>query len=446
VAVAVVVCAAAGAAFAQARPAKFTASATVLVSQAIGNPFTPTSNTDTLEMLQTEAAAVTSDSVLEAAADELSISGLDASRLRSRTVVTVPANTQLLRITYASNSPALAPQIVDSIAQNYLDQRTVAVEQAKDRTETLIGRQIASKREAIHDLKGDDTETGTTVKSLRSDILELQTQLAVTLAYDDYPGRFVSHSNAAQGSQQKHTITFGLAGAILGFAIGVTLALWRERRLDRIRSAADLEDYDFDAPITAIDGDLDDDALRGIRIRLAPHIRDHAILSLVGMEPAQSLDAGVTLGRSLSRGGTSVVLIDGTGSAPGHRDPLGHENDRGLAEALTGDVAKLTAVRVGKNFGYVPAGQNAAAAAEHLVDDHARTVLHYIAERYDLTLVAAMPFNTAEGEVLARLTEGVLLIVQLDRTKHYDLGVALKIVGSQKHRLLGVFVLPARKK
>jgi Mrp family chromosome partitioning ATPase len=199
-------------------------------------------------------------------------------------------------------------------------------------------------------------------------------------------------------------------------------------------------------PQHASDGDLDDDALRSIRIRLAPHIRDHAILSLVGMAPGQSLDAGVTLGRSLSRGGTSVVLIDGTGSNRSHHDPLGQEKERGLAEALSGDVAKPTAVRIDKNFGYVPAGQNAAAAAEHLVDDRARTVLHSVAERYDLTLVAAMPLDSAEGEVLARLTEGVLLIVQLDTTRHYDLGVALKIVGSQKHRLLGVFVLPARKK
>jgi succinoglycan biosynthesis transport protein ExoP len=435
-----------GAAFALARPAKFTASATVLVSQAIGNPFTPISNTDTLEMLQTEAAAVTSDTVLENAAAELNIPGLDAAKLRARTIVTVPPNTQMLRITYGADGPANAPEIVDTIAQNYLDQRSEDVQRAKDRTAGLVDRQIDEKRQAIQNLKDPNAEEGTTVKSLRSDILELQTQLAVTLASDDYPGRFVSHAGPPQGSQKKHFVTFGMAGAILGLFLGVSLAVWRERRLDRIRSAADLEDYDFDAPITAIDGDLDDDALRGIRIRLAPHIRDHAILSLIGMQPAQSLEAGVMLGRSLSRGGTSVVLVDGTGSAAGHNDPLGHQKERGLAEALTSDSAKPSAVRVGKNFGYVPSGQNAAAAAEHLVDDRARTVLHDIAERYDLTLVAGMPLNSPEGEVIAQLTEGVVLIVQLNRTKHYDLGVALKIVGSQKHRLLGVLVLPARIK
>jgi capsular polysaccharide biosynthesis protein len=445
---AVLVCGVLGAAFANARPAKFSASSTVLVTQIIGNPFTPTSNTDTLEMLQTEAAAVTSDSVLGTVSKQFAdrAEGLTAERLRARTVVTVPANTQTLRITYASNSSALAPDIVNAIASAYLHQRETSADAAKERTGNLIQSQLDELKTQIHDAKQDVGSQSATVKGLVSNLLELRAQLATTQAANTDPGHPLVTPDAAQGSQSKHVITFGIAGAILGLAIGMTIALWRERRLDRIRSAADLEDYDFDAPITAIDGDLDDDALRGIRIRLAPHIRDHAILSLVGMKPAQSLDAGVTLGRSLSRGGTSVVLVDGTGSDRAHRDPLGHGKERGLAEALMGDAAKPTAVRVGKNFGYVPAGQNAAAAAEHLVDDRARTVLHNVAEHYDLTLVAGMPLDRAEGEVLARLTEGVLLIVQLNATRHYDLGVALKIVGSQKHRLLGVFVLPATKK
>ena len=110
-----------------------------------------------------------------------------------------------------------------------------------------------------------------------------------------------------------------------------------------------------------------------------------------------------------------------------------------------GETAKPTAIRIGKNFGYLPAGQNASAASEHLVEDRARTVVHTIAERYDLTLVATMPLDNVEGESLARLTEGVLLLVELDRTSHYDLGVAMRTINSQGHKLLGVFVLPARK-
>jgi Mrp family chromosome partitioning ATPase len=140
-----------------------------------------------------------------------------------------------------------------------------------------------------------------------------------------------------------------------------------------------------------------------------------------------------------------VVLIDGTGTERHHRDILDKGSEPGLAEALSGETAKPTAIRIGKNFGYLPAGQNPGQASEHLVEDRARTVVHTIAERYDLTLVATMPLDNVEGEALARLTEGILLLVELDRTSHYDLGVALRTLNSQGHKLLGVFVLPARK-
>jgi Mrp family chromosome partitioning ATPase len=153
----------------------------------------------------------------------------------------------------------------------------------------------------------------------------------------------------------------------------------------------------------------------------------------------------VLLANSLSGGGTSVLLIDGTGTEHGHRDVLEKAGEAGFAEALTGDVPRPTAIHISKNFGYLPAGRNASAASEHLVEDRARTVVHGIAERYDLTLVATMPLDNVEGEALARLTEGVLLLVEVDRTSHYDLGVALRTITSQGHKLLGVFVLPARK-
>jgi Mrp family chromosome partitioning ATPase len=228
---------------------------------------------------------------------------------------------------------------------------------------------------------------------------------------------------------------------------GVGFGLWRERRRDRVRAASDLDDYQFDAPVTAIHGrQLDDDALRHLRMRLAPQIREHGIVSIVSTTRGQALTTGVLLANSLSGGGTSVVLIDGTGTERGHRDILEKGSEPGLAEALSGETAKPTAVRISKNFGYLPAGQNPAQASEHLVEDRARTVVHTIAERYDLTLVSTMPLDNVEGEALARLTEGVLLLVELNRTSHYDLGVAMRTINSQGHKLLGVFVLPARKK
>ena len=150
--------------------------------------------------------------------------------------------------------------------------------------------------------------------------------------------------------------------------------------------------------------------------------------------------------QSLASGGTSVVLIDATGSESGHKDPLDFADREGLAEALMGVSAKVpTAYQVEKNFNYLPAGQDPTQASERLVTDRARTVIHGVAERFDLTMVAAMPLDQIEGESVSRLTSGVLLLVEIGRSTHFNLGAALTTIQSQNRRLLGVFVLPRNK-
>jgi hypothetical protein len=280
--------------------------------------------------------------------------------------------------------------------------------------------------------------------SILSQIISLRARQAENDTQPTYPGRVLSPPLLPSGGQQRHVVTFAIAGMIVMGLLGVGLGLWRERRRDRIRAASDLDDYAFDAPVTAIHGrQLDDEALRHLRMRLAPQIRDHGIVSIVGLSRGLAVTSGVMLANSLSRGRTRVLLIDGTGTEHGHRDVLNSGDRPGLAELLNGDAPEPAEVT--DNFAYLPAGRSPERAAEHLVEERARTLVHRIAEPYDLTLVATVPLDIVEGEALARLTEGVILLVELNRTSHYDLGMALRTITLQGHKLLAVFVLPAHK-
>jgi hypothetical protein len=441
----ILVCALIGAAagfyLAQLRPAKYTSSTTVLVDAIIGNPYTPDSNSDTLEMLQTEAVSVTSQDALTQVANELG-RDLTPAQLRNRTTVAVPANTQALKISYTDTDADDPQVIVDEIAQVYLDQRTELAERAiENRTRGLIeDRDNAEANLEVAEANENLAQIG----QIQNQLLTINSQLRVLQTQSTDPGRVLTPGFAPTGSQTRHTVTFAVALGILGAIGGFVLALFRERRRDLIRSADDLADYAFDAPVTAIHGrELDEDALRHLRMRLAPQIRDHGIISLVGLRPGSALSSGVLLARSLASGGTSVVLIDATGTEPGHKDPVEHEDTEGLAEALMGVSAKVpTAYQIEKNFNYLPAGENAFAASERLVTDRARTVIHGVAERYDLTMVASMPLDEIEGEAVARLTAGVLLLVEVGRSSHFQVGAALNTIQTQGRRLLGVFVLP----
>jgi polysaccharide biosynthesis transport protein len=430
--------------FAYARPPKYSASESLLLTQIVGNPYTPNSNSDTLEMLQTEAASVTSEDVLKLVVEDPGID-LTTSAIRNRTKVTVPPNTQALQITFTTSRRDLAPLVVSSMATHFLDYRKQLALDAIEARDQNIDEQISLANDELRDLRLADA--GSQARSfVRARIITLNQTKAENQTQDTAPGRPLAVPLLPKAAKTQHFITFGIVGMIVVGLFGVAFAVWRERRRDRVRAASDLDDYQFDAPVTAIHGrQLDDDALRHLRMRLAPQIREHGIVSIVSTTRGQALSTGVLLANSLSSGGTSVVLIDGTGTERNHRDVLEKGNEPGLAEALAGETAKPTAIRISKNFGYLPAGQNASAASEHLVDDRARTVIHTIAERYDLTLVATMPLDNVEGEALARLTEGVLLLVEVNRTSHYDLGVAIRTISSQGHKLLGVFVLPARK-
>jgi Mrp family chromosome partitioning ATPase len=420
--------AAAGVGASYAKPQKYTSSTTLLINPIVGNPYTPESNSDVLEMLQTEARGI----------------DVEPSRVRQQTRVSVPPNTQALQIAYTSSTRLLAPQIVEKIAEIYLADRE---DQAQEVVDTRVSRaetEIAQARDLQNEALDETPPNRGLAKTYEARIDDAQQSLASAKALATDPGRVLTPGFVPAGGDAKHIITFGIAGGIAGTLAGVAIALWRERRRDLVRTASALDDYAFDAPVTAIHGhELDEDAVRHLRMRLAPQIKEHGVISLVGLAPGHAFSTGVLLASSLATSGTSVVLIDGTGTEPGHRDLLGFEGKPGLSQALTSHSPNPpTAYKVSKNFGYLPAGEGAAEASEHLVEDRARTVVLGVAERYDLTLVACMPLDNAEGEAMANLTEGVLLLVELNRTSHYELGMAVKTLNKQGHRLLGVFVLP----
>jgi capsular polysaccharide biosynthesis protein/Mrp family chromosome partitioning ATPase len=426
---------------AHVKVAKYTSSTTLLVNPLVGNPYTPESNSDVLEMLQTEAVAVTSSDVVDTVLSSLNLD-ITPQLLRAQTGVAVPPNTQALQISYTSSNRLLAPEVADEVAAQYLAQRKSNADDVIAQRKQLAQDEVDQTQKLLDEANNNNQSA--LIQGYKSELLDARARLASVNALADDPGHALNPAVTPPNARLKHYAIFGIAGGIAAGLVGLAFALWRERRRDLIRSASDLDDYPFDAPVTAIHGaDLDEDALRHLRMRLAPQIRNHGIVALVGLAPGHALATGVLLGESLAKGNTSVVLIDGTGTEPGHRDILEFDGRPGLAQALTASSpTPPTAFKVRRNFGYLPAGPDPIAASERLVDDRAVTVVHGVAERYDLTLVACMPLDQAEGEAMARLTLGVILLVEVNRTKHFELGRALKAVNDQGQTLVGVFVLP----
>lgn len=442
VAVFVVLGLAAGVAVGVAKPTTYSSSTTLLVNQIPGNPYSPdsTSNADTLQMLQTEAVAVTAQSVLKKVSTSVATK-VTPEHLRQQTVVTVPPNTQALQITYASTDRALAPKIVDALATQFLAARQAqAVASVKAQLTNLVGQLKSARSGLIRAQKTHDPATS----AIRAAVIDLQGRIATLNSQDTRPGRVLTPGSAPTGSRTKHLVIFGIAGLVLGALAGLAAAVWRERQKDLVRTVDDLQDYELSAPVVRIPGSkLDDAAMRRLRMRLAPQVRGREIVALVGFSADQSLRFGVLLGRSLASGGKSVVLVDGTGTDPKHKDVLDTAGKPGLAEALIEDKVP-TPVVIQDDLDYVPSGASAAEASEHFVDERAAKIVQAIAANHDLTLIACLSPDNIEGEALARLSGSIILLVQLHKTSHFRLGSALKSFNAMGRPLGGVFILPRR--
>ena len=113
----------AGWAYAQSLPATWTSTARVLVNPAVGNPFAPTPTS----VRQEEPPAWRprprwpGRRVLRAVAQQST--DLTTGQLERRVQVSVPANTQVLEISYSASDPVVAQQVANAVANAYLDNR-----------------------------------------------------------------------------------------------------------------------------------------------------------------------------------------------------------------------------------------------------------------------------------------------------------------------------------
>lgn len=424
------------------RPATYSSVTTVFLNQTRGNPYTTDSNSDTLEMLQTEAVSVLSQTTATEVIDELSLE-VTPEQLRGNASIIVPANTQTLEIQYSSAERSQADDIVSVIAERYLAQREVLADGSVEREADALQEQIDLDRELLAGAL--EEEANSLAEGYRADILQLQAQLAATRALSTDPGRVLLPASSPEGSPRRQLALYAGGGLLAGALLGGGIALARERRRDLIRSSADLDDYDLGVPVTTVPTEqLDEESMREIRMRLAPRLYEHSIVGLIGATAGQALPAGALLAKSLARSGTTVALVDGTGTEPGHRDAFEFDDRPGLSEALhAGDDDATVVTQVSDRFVYLPAGRDAAEAADLLLDDRARRVVQGIAESNEVTLLACRSLDNPEGEALAGLADGLLVLVQVNKTPHFDLSATLKTVARQRRTLLGVLALPA---
>ena len=451
-----------------------TARATILVSPLDGNPFYPSGRGDDLINLETEAQLVSSDSVANAVAERIGDPG-SASDLLSGLDVSVPANTQILNISYTAGSDAVAVRRAQGFAESYLDFRKARSETVTQSQTERIQRQINAQNTALAALvskANKETDPGRKsllneqISGVTSQVGQLQAELAQLQTGSVDPGQVITPAAVVGHSTLTALLTYAVAGALAGLLLALGVVIIRARSENRIHHADDvapsglplLGSVSMDEVLDTNEGIvlLEDGeslqigpGLQALRVAVlaGDRRRPVRILYSAAAEPARFPRTALGLAYAAAASNLRTVLVDATGDGGEITKFLSLDTRRGFTDVLAEDLASEPAlVRLTDQLAVLPSGKPDPRADDLLTGPGVATVFDDLAKNFDIVVVASGPRRTPQSQALAMVTDVTVVEAVESQSRLGDL-VALADDPNAAPTVLGVvFVGRARSR
>lgn len=416
--------------------------------------------------------------------------GNDAHLVKKQSV-TGSADSDTIAITVQSASRVVAQNGARMYASVFVEQRQAAIAQQ-------YSVQIAQLRTSINGVNSDLTKLDKAIAAAQTPGSALLPNEPEQLKnYDAQRGALVSRSAAlssqvstlalASSSQQsdlsvvqtaslpKTPITplphrDAVLGGVIGLLLGLGLVGLRLRLRDKIVTSADLAaafpSLSFivatpprlsmlerrrrrrrAAPLDVVDGrDAVREAYGVLRASVLyddPKPYGCSLLVTSAHEGEGKTVIAANLALSLARGGARVVVVDCDLHDPSLHRRFGVDDGFGLSSVLVSSASAKSAVRRvgvgGATIDVVPAGPTVADPADLLVRPKLADVLAELKGTYDYVVLDGPPvLPAADGLALARIADGVLLVVRSGKTRENALvqvesrlrGVGARVAGA----------------
>jgi capsular polysaccharide biosynthesis protein len=403
--------------------------------------------------LQTEAELVTSTAVTDRIR---STPGTDLSTedLIEAVGIEVPPNTSILQITYADDSAGAAREGAQAFAEAYLAARAASAEDTIGEQVAALEEQIATAEQELQTAVGaaSTARAGSpeaAVAESQADVLTeqlstLNRRLADLNATTVTPGRIIVSAQAPTSPSGLPPALLVAAGLFLGAALGIGLALVRDRSDQRIRRREDVERV-ADLPAFTIgnssptgrrtrqepspaDTRRELHRLRNALMSSLPAGRRTVLVAAVGTSTAApSVAHGVATALADAENTVTLVAAD-AGAAPVLRAVTGDAGP-GLADVLVGRRGLADAVRPAAHvpsLGVLPPGSDAAGLSERLQSRQAAEVLTTLRGASDFVVVQAPSFTaSADAQTIGRTADAAILVLETGRPRIADLEDAL---------------------
>ncbi len=199
--------------------------------------------------------------------------------------------------------------------------------------------------------------------------------------------------------------------------------------------------YVFENPTSAAA-----ECCRSIRTNIIFSAADREIRSIT-ISSARPREGKTTttiyLGTTMAQSGQRVLLVDTDLRRPRLHKPLGVSRTRGVTNLILGDseiedVIKTTDI---PNLYVLPCGPQPPNPAELLLSNRFESVLAELEKRFDLILLDSPPLlAVTDAVVLARHSDGAILITQAGKTVAEDASMAARQLRDVNARILGVIL------
>lgn len=411
--------------------------------------------------LQTEAQRVRSMTVAQEAARLLG-SAKPPKELAQQVSVTVPDNSTILYLTCEGPTAVEARDCADAFAQAYLDSRT-------DSALNVVNPQLQALEERIDTVTRQwSAERDPQRKALLFRQLEALTdQLADTgiSAANITPGEIITAAALSAEPVDPSPRKYLPSGLALGLLVGVALAIVLERLDRRIHSAGDLSRrLGLDPAFVLPGGGRRTPPLRLLSPRQREgqrfHELAHSLSSTLGdgshvvmvSTAAPGHGAGAVAANTaaaLARIGRHTVFVtadfeNGTGHLL-----FGHRGGPGLAELMLERAAIADVVREypgGSPLNIICPGLATGPAVDLLQSVKLDQILVQLREKVDYVVVEAPSYALgADAQAIAARADGVMVVVETERTRLDQVTDALHQLDRVEARLLGLVVMPPQR-
>lgn len=448
------------------QPATYTATATVLVEPAEGNPYAPGTRGQNLANLGTEAELVSSDAVAQLAKTTLR-SNASVASLVEQLSVSNPPNSQVLEVAYSDITPVAARNGANAFANAYLvarERRAAQSVQAQinNLTKALNANRSALQRNVAAVAKTAAGSSARTLAQQRVDAAtavatKLESQISDLRLFQGNPGQLLSPATAPDGTAGLPDWIMPVAGAGLGLLLGLVFAVWRSLNDRKLRTPDDVKALGYPVLSTVITTSVARPAalLSDVTTELPDGAR--LLRSVLGVTspaggavllvPASAVESHTTtplvLAAALARADQSVTLVDTDGELT---EATQTTKLMGLAEVLIeGAQPHEVAKEYQPGLRFVPAGIQHAGSVDKLASPQMRGFLDMLIPGCRWLLVAGPLASAPETLTLADLCTDVVILVSLGHTTSVELQHAAEAVTRGGAKLAGI-VLDAPEK